>query len=206
MKHLVLPLLLTLATPASAAEPLDIPGSFRSDSSGNLPPGVRASGTVIRAISWTDSKGDNLAVFSASAKSKTRGETTILSKTLFVDVFTGKNGKLKKARTVKEVLNNCEFDLTNEFLDTSVGVTDLDGDGLGELAFAYRTSCRSDVSPAQMKLLILEGPHKHILRGTTRVRPGGGETFGGDFSPDFKGAPQAFLDHAAKLWGKFVDE
>lgn len=195
-----------IALPALAG---DIPKTFRSDSSGQLPSGVKASGTVLRSVSWVDDKGDNLAVFSTTSKVKTKkGHDPQTTTTIFVDIFQGKNGKLKKQRSVREVVANCEFDVTNEFLPTSVMVSDLDQNGVGELTFVYRSDCRSDVSPATMKLLVLEGAKKYILRGHTRIFPGGKdqEPVGGDYTPDMKGAPQAFLDHADKVWKKFVTE
>lgn len=195
--------LAAVASTASAAEPGSIQG--KSDSSGQLPPRVKASGEVFRTMSWTDDKGDNIAVFSTKSTTKTRGEHTILGKTIFVDLYTGKGGAFRKVRTVKEVADRCEFDLMNEFLDTSVAVTDLDKNGVGELTFAYRTACRSDLSPAAFKVLMLEGGKKWALRGTTRVNPGPGPV-GGEFVEDFKKAPAPFLEYATKVWGRFVNE
>ena len=201
---IALPLLFALSGPAFA----NIPKTFRSDSSGTLPTGVKkVSGTVERWVSWQDSRGDNVAIFSQDTKEKARKDgERLVSKSLFVTVFSGKDGKLKRVREVRELANACLFDLTNEARETSVGVTDLDGDGIGELTFAYVTGCRSDVSPLSMKLLMLEGADKHILRGSTRVAAGP-EKIGGEFVAEFgKKAPEAFLEHAKKVWARFVAE
>lgn len=195
---------LGLAPVASA----NIPKTFRSDSSGKLPAGVKkVSGTVERWVSWQDSRGDNVAIFSQETKEKARKDgERLLSKSLYVTVFSGKDGKMKRVREVRELANACLFDLTNEVRETSVGVTDLDADGIGELTFVYVTGCRSDVSPQAMKLLVLEGADKHILRGSTQVNTGP-EKVGGEFKADFgKKAPATFLDHATKVWAKFVAE
>jgi hypothetical protein len=193
-----------LGAPAFA----NIPKTFRTNSSGLLPAGVKkVSGTVERWVSWQDSNGDNVAVFSSDSKEKAKKDgERLLSKGLYVTVFSGKDGKLKRGREVRELANACPFDLTNEVRETSVGVTDLDADGVGELTFAYVTGCRSDVSPLTMKLVVLEGADKNILRGTTRLNPGDGWV-GGEFKPEFgKKAPAAFLEHATKVWAKFVTE
>lgn len=195
---------LALAPLASA----NIPKTFRSDSSGSLPSGVKkVGGKVERWVSWQDSRGDNVAVFSQETKEKARKDgERLVSKSLYVTVFSGKDGRMKRVREVRELANACLFDLTNEVRETSVGVTDLDSDGVGELTFAYVTGCRSDVSPLAMKLLLLEGADKHILRGTTRVNLGA-EQAGGEFKAEFgKKAPPAFLEHASKVWAKFVAE
>lgn len=192
-----------VASSAFAAAPGSIQG--KSDSSGRLPPRVKASGDVFRTMSWSDDKGDNIAVFSTKSTTKTKGERTLHGKSIFVDVYTGKGGAFRKVRTIKEAAERCELDLMNEFLDTSVAVTDLDNNGVGELTFAYRTACRSDLSPAAFKVMVLEGGKKWALRGTTRVNPGPGPV-GGELVEDFKKAPPQFLEHATKVWQRFVTE
>ena len=206
MKVRLVAMALICAAPAAASDRTDIPASMKSDSSGELPPRVKASGTAFRTIAWSDDKGDNLAVFSTTTKTKSKGAATLQSKSIFVDLFVGKDGRYRKGRTVREVVANCDRDLTNEFLDTSVVVSDLDDNGVGELTFAYRWTCRGDVAPADMKLVVIEGPRTYVLRGTTRVRPGGGAPVGGDFAAEFTGAPPKFLEHASKAWKRFVDE
>lgn len=196
-------LLVTVATaPAMAG---DIPASFRSESSGEVPAGIKVPGTVQRTVRWTDAKGDHLAVFSTEEKVVQKKDMPFTTRGLHVTVFTSKNGKFKKGRTIREIVPNCPFDNTNEFRETSVGVTDIDKNNIGELTFAYAHGCRSDVSPLGFKLLMLEGTKKYALRGTTRVNPGDG-LVGGEFTPDFKKAPAGFAEHAEKVWKKHVNE
>ena len=70
-------------------------------------------------------------------------------------------------REVRDGVEDCEVDLTAEFLTESLEVRDADEDALGEVVFAYRLACRGDVSAAEQKLLLLEDGRKHILRGST---------------------------------------
>lgn len=207
--------LLLLTTPALAEgpdepdapdAPIDVPSTFRSDSSGELPPRVRASGDVFRTISWTDQRGDNLAIFSTREKSRTKGASTLNSKSIYVDIYAGKDGRLRKVRTVREDVKSCADELMNEFLDGSVGLTDLDRDGLGELIFAYRAACRSEMRPATMKLQVIEGRRKYTLTGTTRLYKSRDESMGGEFKSAFRGAPAEFLEMAKKVWKRFVSE
>src|SRR5690606_29174293 len=74
-------------------------------------------------------------------------------------------------------------------------------DGIGEVAFAYRADCVSDMSPVTVKLLLLENGDKYILRGTTRIEDPGG-AYGGDLKvdPSFTKGPKEFLAHAKALW------
>lgn len=79
----------------------------------------------------------------------------------------GPDGQRRLLREVRDSVPECEYDLTAEFLPGSLDVRDDDEDGVGEVVFVYRLACRSDVSAAEQKLLLLEGGEKHILRGWT---------------------------------------
>jgi hypothetical protein len=190
--------------PAAAAG--DIPGSFKSDSSGQLPDGVKPSGNTQRTVRWTDDKGEHLAIFSIDEKVKKKKDNEdLITRGLYVDIFTARRGKFTKVRTVREIVAACPFDNTNAFRETSVGVTDLDQNGIGELTFMYAHGYRSDVSPLGLKLIMLEGAKKYALRGTTRLNPGDG-FIGGEYEADFKKAPPAFLPHAEHVWKKHMNE
>ena len=112
-------------------------------------------------------------------------------------------GATRTLRTVNDHVDKCELDLILTVLDASLSVTDLDGDGMGELTFGYKLACVSDVSPVDMKLLMLENGDKYILRGTDRIPKMGSEpAMGGSYKvdPSFQNAPPAFLPHAKAVW------
>jgi hypothetical protein len=109
----------------------------------------------------------------------------------------------------KDFVSGCRFDLTLSLLAASIEVTDLDQNGEGEVSFAYTRACHSDVSPLELKLLLYQGAKKYALRGTTRVKVGNDakghpSVLGGELTPDFIGAPHAFLEHAKARWALFV--
>jgi hypothetical protein len=165
---------------------------------GALPAGVKPSAALEHAEMFTDKNGTNYVLFSAK-----RDKHTV---ELFVDHYAlAAGGQPKLLRNVKELVEDCEEDLTAQFHDAATGVTDLDGDGYGEVTFAYQVGCRGDVSPDDYKLLLLENGDKYILRGTTKIAThddSQGPTAGGDFKPDpAKGKwPAAFYKHATDLW------
>ncbi len=107
-----------------------------------------------------------------------------------------------KVWDAKDFENDCPFDLSVQFDAKDLLVSDVDGNGVSEIAFAYQLGCRSDVSPLTMKLLVYEGPTKYALRGTSKTRTGEKEFMGGDFKADpaFAKAPKGLLEHAKKLW------
>ncbi len=155
----------------------------------------------VGGVSWTDAVGDHYALFT----SKTTEVKSMHSIYLQVDVYDGAAGKpLKLTRSVKDLSEKCEFDNTTKFVDHSVMLSDFDGDSVQELVFAYTTGCRSDVSPDTMKLLVLEGKDKHILRGQTRERVSDTEFVGGTFKPEgFKKASK-LLDGAKAHWTTLI--
>ena len=81
-----------------------------------------------------------------------------------------------------------------EFGKTTTAISDLDNDNIGEITFAYRIMCSSDMSPWTLKLLTLENGDKYILRGTTKIQSPD-EIYGGDLTVDdsFKNGPKEFL-------------
>jgi hypothetical protein len=161
----------------------------------DLPKGVTVRGEYESGIRFTDKNGTNYLLFSA--------KRAVQSAVLFVEdwVVSPKRGT-RNLLPVRDFVEDCEMGgVSARFHDAARSVTDLDGDGIAEVTFAYEVSCRSDVSPGTYKLLLLENGRKYILRGETTVDPGDG-IMGGSFTadPDESKWPAAFLKHAKQLW------
>lgn len=148
-------------------------------------------GSVVDKRIWQDSNGENIALF------------THTTEALFVYHYTKDSDTINLLREVYDFEKKCDYDLVLEFIKSSILVTDLDSNNLGELTFAYKKACISDVSPIGLKLLILENGNKFIIRGTTLFILGE-EKIGGDkhIDPSFENAPNGFLSHANKIWDK----
>ena len=154
-----------------------------------LPSAAKYKGGVIDGLRFRDKNGENHVVFSRdplTGESKNR-EIWLFANHYAVD----SSGEVKTLRTVKQKADCDEFDLIADFRTASFGVTDLDSDGLGEVTFAYRYTCTSDVSPLTYKLLMIENGDKYIMRGSTEINAGNGEYYGGDYTIDesFQTAP-----------------
>ncbi len=163
------------------------PGPYdvaQGDAAKPLPAGVKAKGKTVEQV-WTWTEGDlltsGLAVLSSTDTVK---DGRLVARKLFVQYYRGKGGKLKQVRLVQDGVPTCEYDVVAGFVPGSVQITDEDTDGLSELSFAYDVTCTSDVSPATRKLLMLEGPAKHALRGETQIDAGGGQLIGGTYKLD----------------------
>ncbi|TNF38265.1 MAG: hypothetical protein EP329_00970 [Deltaproteobacteria bacterium] len=208
---LALAALVSMATPALA----DVPSSLETDTSGTLPEGLTfedvtgvagatppkgAKHEVLRVMRWEERDGPRFAVFATVGKVGRKDDTKYESRVLYVTTFSESAQTFTQIRAIKEVSSPCELDLEARFIASSIRLTDLDDDGVGELTFAYVTGCGGDVSPTTLKLLMLEGDDKYALRGVTEVDPGTGTYEGGIYKPDFKKAPKAFLAYAKKVW------
>lgn len=180
------------ATPAPPAGKLEIT-DFDEDAIPQ-PVGV-GDGKVEHGLSFQDANGENLVVLWSDA-----------DQGLFAKHVVVKDGAVvRELREVKQVRGDCEFDYSSAFVPGAFGVTDLDADGFGEVTFAYKYACRSDMSPQDYKLLVTENGDKAILRGAEIMVVGGDEPIGdGKFEPEgFEGRPK-LLEHASKVWKRNV--
>lgn len=174
--------------PISEAQPTY---SFNPNASISRSPSQLAyEGAIQLTKTWQDKNGDNIALFT---KRKDQ---------IWVYHYAFPNGTPQLIRKVRDNEFDCEFDMSLNFMSRTIGVTDLDGDNLGELTFAYEKGCRSDMSALEMKLLMLENGDKYIIRGSQTM------VVTNDFidqgskkiDPSFYNGPSVFLDHANYVW------
>lgn len=200
--------LCALLVPAAAALASDVPRTVTEDTMLALPKGVEMKtvtgndlpGTIERVIRWTDAVGDNVAVFATTGKVGVKEDTRFESRSLHVATFVDRGGKLARVQKIVEYVAPCEYSLTARFIPAACGVTDADGDGVGELTIGYVTRCAGDVSPLGMKILVLQKDKRYALRGESEVDVGDGEMMGGEYKADFRKAPPALLEHARRTW------
>ena len=173
----------------------------------DLPRGVKAPKGFESALKWTDKNGENLlilAVFKTSGKNEA-GEVLPRAVLTIEHLVISDGQKAKLLRSVRDGVEPCDFDLTAEFRGNPE-LTDLDADGVAEVTVAYQLSCKSDVSPDIVKLLVLQNGEKYILRGEGLYPGDNDKMLGGKFKPDPDPAqwPKAFLDHARATWKRIT--
>jgi hypothetical protein len=144
----------------------DVPGSFAMN------------GKIRQAWTWKDSLGENILVLSVKGPYDAKGADGEdgQSSELYAKHFAKKMGDYALIASITDAEKVCPFDITTEFIPGSTTVTDLDKDGIAEIKLQYALACRSDVSPATMKLVMFEDGNKHSLTGNRWLR----------YSPDFK--------------------
>ncbi len=203
----------------------------------DLPSVLHLKGALQELWKWKDARGENLLITTVVApyddteknEYGEEGQSAELYAYQYVKADTG----YRQLWMVHEKQKACPFDITCAFAKDAVTVTDLDADHLAEVTLLYKMACRSDVSPAVMKLLMQEGETRHALKGLTWVQGSPDEkfivtekdacletlpgykgtdaelyqTFGRyESEKEFRGAPIEFLYHARQQWMKHVKE
>lgn len=203
----------------------------------DIPASLAVNGNVQEVWKWTDRSGENMLVLSVvppydDAEKNEYGEEG-QSAELHAALYVKKEGAYSPVWSWSDREKSCPFDITCEFIRDGATVTDLDADGIAETCLQYKRACRSDVSPALMRIVLQEGSSKYVLKGLMWLKaspedlftvtekdanletlPGykGTEdefmkTFGRyESEQSFAGAPPEFLTHARRQWMRFVIE
>lgn len=99
------------------------------------------------------------------------------------------------------------FDVLAEFHKKGFTVTDVDKNGWAEVTLTYKHYCKSDVSPSDLTLRMIEQDKVYELHGTTKIDMGQAMKIGGKRKDgNFVKAPKAFKTHIDKIWKAVVIE
>jgi hypothetical protein len=174
-----------------------------------VPKSASFKGRFVKAFSWNDTQGKNVVVFSESDISKKYYKDSDIeerSKEIYAAHYLITGESATQTWKMLDFEKNCPFDLQAAFKEDALQITDLDKNGIAEVWCLYRTACRSDVSPLNMKIIMYEGKQKYAMRGQTKVQISEHDYFGGNYTmdPAFQKASRTFQDFGAALWKKFV--
>lgn len=172
---------------------------------------LKFDGSVVAGVQWKDKSGLNVLIITETkpVTSKTNEYDESVSKKLFGYTFVkNEDDKFQQVWMIQDFIDKCQVDLTLEYINKSLTVTDLNKNGIAENTFLYKLSCKGDVSPNDLKLIMHEGKEKFAIRGETLQifkdsKPYGGKT---NIDKSFDNAPKEFLDYAKKEWKKFQEE
>lgn len=200
-----------------------------------VPAALRMPGKLLEAWRWTDANGENMLVVFRKGpilEKVTKYTDEESSVELFARQYVQRAGSWQELWRLQDAVRNCPFDLWLGPLPGATSVTDLDGDGQSETTLVYKLTCRSDVSPSDLKLILHEGAAKYALRGQMVVAydsipvsgrapanpccldtiskqqldaPEGYELLAGRYETEkeFRKAPPAFLRFARQQWRKW---
>src|SRR5688500_11428147 len=135
-----------------------------------LPKTIRLRGKVEDAYEWTDQLGENLLITTRvepypDQQIKSADDEESVTGELHAYHLIKKDTGFHLRWNISDGEKGCPFDITSDFIKGSTGITDLDKDGIAETVVQYKIACRSDVSPAYMKLILHEDVNKYSLRG-----------------------------------------
>lgn len=171
---------------------------------GKLPESVKYEGKIVAGARWEDKNGQNVLIICETEISSKGDERT---KELFAYQYIINGEDSKMLWKVNDFVKDCPLDLSLSLIPGSVTVSDINKDGIAENTFLYRMSCKGDVSPDDMKLIMHEGENKYAIRGE-RILLMDGKKYGGTMNtdPSFNKAPSGFFAHAREQWKKFETE
>ena len=172
-------------------------------------------GTVVKSFYLRDDAGSGVVLFADSGKQfkkqppppgiSEKDMATAVSRDLQVVRYSTwpEDGRAIKLWQVHDYIHDCVADLDARFFMQEIRITDLDRDGRAEVWMPYCMTCRGDVSPKRLQIVMYEGPDKLAVRGEELLRLPTGETFGGKAKIQAPaGTPKVILDYAKALWKK----
>jgi hypothetical protein len=173
----------------------------------SLPKDLTYKGRIVDGAKWIDSNGENLLLLTEGEPIPSKKYEDARGAELYGYHFIKTEGKYVLLWQVYDFVRECVQDLTVRFFPGSLTITDLDKNGVAESTFLYKLACRSDVSPADMKLIMHEGKNKFAIRGIMKFPKGWipdnmnkGKMV---LDPAYEKAPAAFKQYGVKRWQEF---
>ena len=167
-------------------------------------------GTVVEAIKWTDSLGENILIQSVTGHftwkdyDKDSTDYMIQDKSeLYAYLFQKKKNETTFSRAWKiyDYTECFGVDWFTGFIPKATTVTDLNNDGVSEICLPYVSICRGGMDPGTMKIIMYEGNTKFALRGSTMLMCGSEHPYGGEFTPSENlKENKTFMDFLTKRW------
>jgi hypothetical protein len=172
---------------------------------GKLPASVKYDGKVVAGATWEDKNGKNLLIITETDEKAQKEDFRM--KELFAYQFIISGDESRLLWRLNDLVKDCPVDITLSFIPKSLSITDLDKNGVAENTLIYKMSCKGDVSPDDMKLIMHEAETKYAIRGIMLLETPEGK-FGNDMKvdPSFDKAPAEFLPYAKGEWEKFKTE
>jgi hypothetical protein len=172
----------------------------------DIPEDIKYNGNIVTSASWKDANGLNYLLITETKEQ--RKSNDMAEKELYGYQFVIENGKTKQLWKIYDFVKDCVVDITLKYIKKSLSITDLNNDGVAESTFLYFITCRGDVSPSDLKLIMHEGENKYAIRGVSILKVKGIPEERGEMKVDasFDKAPKEFLQYAKEQWEIFKFE
>lgn len=155
-----------------------------------IPKSLDFKGTVVEALKWNDSLGENILIQTVTGqfnwKDYDENSTSFVlqdKSELYAYLFRKTNLETEFTRIWKLYdFNKCYgVDWYTGFIPKATTITDVDKDGIAEITVPYVIICRGGMDPGDMKIIMYEDNTKYALRGTTMMMCTSKEPYGGKF-------------------------
>jgi hypothetical protein len=161
-------------------------------------------GKIVTGKRWKDARGENIIILCESGVYwKDIYDATRSAKLYAYHFLKNRDSVWEEAWKMTDLFDDCAWDINCEFFEKSLAVTDLDGDGLGEVSFAYALRCKGDGQPDEKKFIFFEGIDRYLLKGHTyafeKRKPAADKVV----EKKFDDAPDAFVEYAHEQFSKF---
>jgi hypothetical protein len=172
-------------------------------------PAFDLKGEIIGGVRWQDANGENYFVVTRTEEEGFNEEYDVYYGSTYAwgYHFANKNtDNFELLAEFHDFVKECDLELYFKIFTESMQVTDLDENGFGEVAVIYEKACTSDVSPADMKLILFENGNKYVIRGTTiAYMP---NKAGGELTVDksFDNAAPILREHSIEIFKKHQQE
>jgi hypothetical protein len=179
----------------------------------SLPSQITFKGKIVTGARWQDASGENLFFITQTGPIPSKSTACIsddgcADAELYAYCYAKNGDSLKEQWHTIDFERNCPFDLYAGLADSAIFITDLDDNGIAECSFLYILSCRSDISPSTLKLIMHEGTAKYAIRGTTNPDPSdtSKEYGGGKMTVDqsFASVDPRIRDFAMKKFKEYI--
>lgn len=159
-----------------------------------IPKSIDFKGVVVTTLTWEDKQGKNILIFSKSGDfgwkdyDKTdKSKYTLQDKSeLFAYLFLKPKGSddYKKLWRIYDFTECFGVDMYVGFKQEATTISDIDKDGITEVAIPYVLFCRGGMDPGIMKVILYESDTKYALRGETAICRESKTLFGGEYKAD----------------------
>ncbi len=147
--------------------PLNVKSITRKD----IPRGIKVIGKLKDARSWEDKNGTNLLTVSVKGPLYEKGQEyeegvdPEFYAILYANQYLLTKDGYKLLWSFGDSVRRCDFEMWLGIMPNSIKITDLDSNGVSETLFITNSSCRSDVTPSDMKLVLVENGNIMKLQG-----------------------------------------
>jgi hypothetical protein len=169
-----------------------------------IPKNIKYAGKVRDAVQWVDSLGNNIVITTETGETKSKVEPDSRDAALYALHYITQADSMKLIWKFQDYVKDCPVDIEANYIANTFAITDLNKNGKAEIWLMYKTSCRGDVSPSDMKIMMYEGDKKYAVRGRNKIKISETDFEGGEYKLDeaFKNSPDVFQKYAKQLWEK----